>query len=165
MAPSVSEGVQTVRQTKKKLGAAEKLRIARKWQAADRKNWANWREAGKEPSIEDARDLFLIGLCKDGASDDVKRVTVSRITLKASGSFDDCTSFILWDMIENASLIVNYIKVHVSAYHLLWQTAEITSERYGEVGDIHTFFINRLYTEAQEYVSGATPAKSKTTSA
>jgi hypothetical protein len=58
---------------------------------------------------------------------------------------------ILWDLLENASQIVN---------HLYAQANEIVSERYGEVGDIHTFFMSALYAEAQECISGSEDASS-----
>ena len=40
------------------------------------------------------------------------------------------------------------------------QANEIVSERYGEAGDIHTFFMSALYAEAQECISGSEDASS-----
>jgi hypothetical protein len=148
-------------QTKKELGAAEKPRLALKCQAADRQNWMKWRESGKEPNLAEAKELFIHKFSGDDASDEVHHAIVSRITLKPSGGLDDCTSFILWDLIENASQIVDHVEEHVFLDHLFAQAHEIVSERYGDVGDIHTFFVNTLYAEAQGYVSGAISPKDK----
>jgi len=67
---------------------------------------------------------------------------------------------ILWDLLENASQIVNHVREHAFVNHFYAQANEIVSERYGEAGDIHTFFMSALYAEAQECISGSEDASS-----
>jgi hypothetical protein len=125
------QGSRTMPPTKKKFGATDRMRIAVKWQHAGRKSWVDWREAGKEPKLEEAKKLLL-----DALGEMAGAVATSKVGRGPDGRLDLTTSFILWDMIENANRFFNH--VHDSA------------------GDIQTFlFVNVLYTHAHEYVFGA----------
>jgi hypothetical protein len=116
---------------KKKFRATDKMRIAIKWQASGRKSWVDWREAGKEPKLEEAKKLLLHALGGMGGA-----VATSKVGRGPDGRLDQTTSFILWDLIENANRFFNHVR--------------------DSGGDIQTIpFVNILYAHAHECVFGA----------
>lgn len=86
-----------------------------------RPRWLDWREAGKEPGLEEAKEILLSEL---GDNSEI----ISKAKLDPSGQLDANTSFIIWDLIENARRLLDYS------------------------GDFS--FINDLYAQAYQYVSG-----------
>jgi hypothetical protein len=117
--------------TKKRFGAGDKMRIAVKRKAAGRKSWVNWRESGNEPRLEEAKKLLLHALGEMAGA-----AATSKVGRGPDGRLDQTTSFILWDMIENASRFLNHVR--------------------DSAADIETLiFVNTLYTHAHEYVFGS----------
>jgi hypothetical protein len=117
--------------TKEKFGATDKMRIAVKSQTAGRKSWIDWREAGKEPKLEEAKKLLLHALGEMAGA-----FATSKVGRGPDGRLDQTTSFIVWDMIENRNRFLNHVR--------------------DSAGDIQTFlFVNILYAHAHEYVFGA----------
>jgi hypothetical protein len=117
--------------TKKKFGATDKIRIAVKSQHRGRRSWVNWREAGKEPKLEEAKTLLLHALGEMAGA-----FATSKVGRGPDGRLDQTTSFIVWDMIENGNRFLNHVR--------------------DSAGDNQTFlFVNILYAHAHEYVFGA----------
>jgi hypothetical protein len=117
--------------TKKKFAAADKLRTAGKSQTAGRKSWVDWREAGKEPKLEEAKALILHALGETAGA-----VATSKVGRGPDGRLDQTTSFIVWDMTENRNRFLNDVR--------------------DSAGEIQTFlFVNILYAHAHEFVFGA----------
>ena len=141
-------------QTKQKLGPTERLPIALNRQTEVRQRWLEWREASKELDLAEAKEILLFALVKNHTPAGADQVVLSRVNLEPSGKMDACTSFIIWDLIENASQIVHHVDAHNFANYLYAQASEIVSERYGEISDPYSFFIDALYAEAQRCISG-----------
>lgn len=141
-------------QTKKKLPPAEKLRIALNWQAETRQRWEKWRDDGKEPSVKETREIFSSALPRYDVREDFQENLVSNVKRDPSGRLDTCTSFIVWDMIENGSQIAGYVfECTERTTTLLEQAKAIVKERYDDPLLVFGSFGARLYREAKEYVS------------
>lgn len=93
-----------------------------------RARWREWVKAGKEPSLEECRELILSALGEERGP-----TVVEKMYREPDGRLGQNISFLIWDMVENAKQELDYSGVYSYANDLLSQAQEYVSGTYATV--------------------------------